>query len=397
MIWLVAAALADPLSYEDALAVALREGVDVRRAALTLAEADAIVRGRQRQWDPAVTASAAVTVSAGGLGAGATPGVAAGAQLLAESTLWEGGAGRARLSAARADRASAEAALEAGRQATVLAVAEALVAVEEARATVAVQRSLLDAELATARRVDAQVAAGARTRADALQQAAAVAAARAGLVEAERARLQADLDAALLLRLDATRDWTFSGPTAAPTVEGDVHTLRDRAWTARPDLAVARAEVDAAAAVAREAAAGRWPTLGANAGVSTDDAWAGLEVRVPVLDRGATREAKARAEVGEGAAALELAALSDAVAAQVRGAMTARDAARETLAAAEAQRDAATAALAVVQQRYDAGAALFVELAAARAASVEGERAVALARADGLRTGFALAWAVGEL
>ena len=409
MFLLVTLALADTLSWSQAVDRALTEGVDAQRAALAVQEAERVLRARLRQWDPSLTATADANSTLVGTGLVTSADV----RLVAAMPLWTGGDHRARVDLARADQTAATADRAATRQATVLAVADALVAVDEARASVEVERSVVEAELATEARVAAQVDAGARTRADALQQRAAVATAQARLVGAEQALVSTTLDAALLLRLDPATTWTFAGPADEPMVTGDAPTLVARAWSNRPELGVRMSEADAAAATLRSAQAGQRPLVNATAGVSAGVSssggpvgtqladsgypWVGLDVTVPILDRGTTRAAADVARLDIERASLELAAAREQVAIQVRSALAARDSARATLTATQVRQEAAAAALDVVQQRYDAGAALFVELAAARTSAAEADRAATAATADVTRASFALAWAVGGL
>jgi outer membrane protein len=403
MILFVALASAETLDYAAAVDRALAQGVDVRQAAITLAEADAALRVSHHAWDPDLGATASVTTSvdtAGQTGAGLS------ADLVTRIPVFAGGASSARLDRADADRTARAADLDATRQGTILAVADALLAVEEARALVVVQEGQLVSERAVAELVEAQVAGGTRTRADALQQRAAVATAESDLVLARRDFADATLDAVRLLRLDPVADWTFVGPAAPPALVSDLDGAVARALVARPEVRAGEATVVSATATTREQRAGLRPAVDVSAGLSTDvgedlsasgQAWAALDLNVPILDRGVTRSNVEVAQLGESSATLERDDLHDAVVVDVRRAWNAREAAGAVQVAARARRAAAAAALQVVQDRYEAGAALFVELAAARAAVVQAERAEATAEVDVVRAGFGLAWAVGEL
>lgn len=411
----IAALAAEPERYdfERAVARVLADGVDPVSTGLAVDAAAADARTRERAWDPSLTVSAGAS---GSLDALATAGDALGASadlaLSAAAPLWTGGENRARLEGARAGVDAALADHDAARQAAVLAVAERLLAVEEARATLAVREAALAAETATGARVQALVDAGARTRADLDQQRAAVAAAEAARIAAARALREAELDAIRLLRLDPRLPYAFVAPEApppvAPTAEAALATAAER----RPELRGRAARVAAAAADRDAARAGLRPSLDASAradatawplaeGDTLDRTDLGTSVRlgltVPVFDRGVTRGAVTGAEAQLADAALAEADAVEAVRVEVLRAWVRRESAEAALTAATARRGAADAALAVIEDRYAAGAALLVEVTAARAAAVEAATAEVLARVERVRAGFTLARATGTL
>lgn len=410
MILLVLPALAAPaeevVDFDRAVEIALERGVDPEAARLGLDAARADARTRARAWDPSLTAGAGAGASGSwSPGGGIAGGPSVDLSVQSRASLWTGGELRARQDAARAEVTRAEAELDAARQSTVLAVALALLAVEDARSTLGVREAALRAEEAALTRVSAQVDAGARTPADLEQQRAAVAAARAERIAADFALTEATLDAVLLLRLDPARPWVFVAPDSGPAPPPDLDAALATAAARRPELKSRAAEVEAALAARRAAEAGLRPVLEASATVSAPvdldgpgaTAGAGLDLTVPIADRGVTRGSVAGAEAVLAEARLREAAAGEGVRAEVIRAWAARRSAEAALDAAGARRQAAELALRVVEDRYEAGAALLVEVSAARAAAVDAARQEVAARVDRVRADYTLAWATGGL
>ena len=125
-------------------------------------------------------------------------------------------------------------------------------------------------------------------------------------------------------------------------------------------------------------------------------AWATVELDVPIFDRGLARNAVANAHTSERAARLDLAVRQEAAATDQAAARISVEAARAAVAAAARHRDAAVAASAVIEQRYEAGAASLSELSAAHAESAAAERDVLTASIAVRRAAFEWAWAIGE-
>lgn len=398
----LAAAAQEPVDFDRAVRIALESGVDPAAARLVLEAARADERARARAWDPSLTAGAGAYGSLGVDPDGGSPTAGADLSLSSSAPLWTGGELRARLDAARAGALAADADLAGARQDVVLAVATALLAVEDARGTLRVRDAALAAEEATLTRVTALVDAGARTRADLDQQRAAVGAARAERIAAELALTEADLDAALLLRLDPSRAWRFVAPPAGPPPPPSVEVALEAAWARRPEVRASAARREAAEASREATRAGLRPSLDASASVVGDldpgvTGRVGVDLVVPLLDRGVTRGAVAVADAAVAEAELREAEARERVRAEVLRAWARRRSAEAALDAATLRREAADSALAVVVDRYEAGAALLVEVSAARASAVEAARAEVAARVGRVRAEFELAWATGGL
>lgn len=178
-------------------------------------------------------------------------------QVVGEQPLWDGGARRARLTAADASLRAVRARFRvAGRDLDLevrarFAGAIALEAELAARRDgVAQLRSYLDL-------VRERIAAGQGAEADRLRTEVRLANEQAGVADAERRLRAATLDLNDLMGRDpaAALELAPLPPPAAPAAAGD------EPWQAAPDVAGAEAERDAAAAAVAEALAGRAPRL----------------------------------------------------------------------------------------------------------------------------------------
>ncbi len=397
-----------PIDLDAALTLALRDGVDAQEAAFARQAAESTLSRRRLASLPNLNVGASVGVGITGSGANPTTSLS-----VSSTTPIYGGGGLA------ADRAVALAALDGARAAEArtrqdlhLALALALLDLSDARARQTATASTLAAEEALASRIDKLVAAGSRTRADQLQQAATVAKARSASIAATRDAAQATLTLEAILRLDPARAWTFTPPNAGPAVSGDFSALLAQARDGRPELATARASLDAAEASIRGAASGGLPSVDLVVGASTrtsgtaeigvqlgDQAGASavLQASVPLFNRGQVRDDIAQARLDRDAAKLAFDAATEAAAYEVQGALLDRDAATAGADAADARWTAADAAARVVSDRYDAGAATFAELLSARAGLAEAERDRIAAHTTLERSRFTLARAIGAL
>lgn len=411
---------ADPIDLDAAVARALEVGVSATEARLAVDAATVTLNTRRHAAHPDLTLGVSSTVSLGrtfseALGENVTePAANAGARITSRVPLYAGGAFRAARVAAEASLDARLATVDQTRQDLTYTLATSLLDLGEARGAVRVTEASVAAEEALRTRIAAFVDAGARTRADLLQQDAALAAARADLVEARRLVGQAELALVGMLRLDPSRAWEFTPPESGPAFPSQVDAVVGRALGTRPDLVAYQHTIDASAADVRAARAGGLPsldlTMGAKSSWLSQDgsslsgqlrdqasAWATLDLSIPIFDRGLTRDNVAQARIAERSAQLDLAAARDSLIVDVRGALLDREAATTSLAAAESRAAASEAAVRVLQDRYDAGAASLSEVLVARAAAVAADRGLVTARTTAVRADYALGWVVGEL
>jgi outer membrane protein len=408
------------ITLDAAVARALDVGVDAESARLAVALARATRDLRTRAWQPDLSLNLSVEGNLGrtfseSLGTNVTdPAAQAGARVTSTLPIWSAGERLAQTRAAQADLDAATATLDQTRQDLVYALATGLLDAEQARAAVALAEARLRAEEALAARVDALIAAGARTRADGLSQAAAVAEARGVLVEARTLARTTDLAITELLRLESGLTWSFAVPATPPLeLAGPSDAVR-AALSARPALAAYVRSVDAVEAQVSAARAGGLPSVGLTVGAGTSwstsrpaafdaqladqaAAWATVDLNVPILDRGVTRAAVERARLSVRQAVLASESARESVEVATRGAWAEREAAIEAAAAATLRRDAGAAAEAIVRERYEAGAVTFSELLVARAALADADERAITARADVDRASWTLVWVVGGL
>ena len=410
-----ARAEADPhtIDLERAVAIAARSAVDVEAARIQVERAATLLRSSRQAFLPDLglavsgTASVARTFSEGLSQSVTSPGVGGTARVMSTIPVYEGGALRAGVQSARQALRSREATLERTRQDLQYVLAGGLLYVAEARGSVALAEAVLTAEQTLRARVAAYVDAGSRTRADLLQEDAAIAKAEQDLVSARSEVARAELALMQVLRLDPAEAWTFVPPNGVPD------STSTSAEAVRADVQASEAAVQAASADVRAAQATALPSAGVALGASTSwlstesasvssqlrdqaQTWATVEIDVPIFDRGLARNAVANAHTSERAARLDLAVRQEAAATDQAAARISVEAARAAVAAAARHRDAAVAASAVIEQRYEAGAASLSELSAAHAESAAAERDVLTASIAVRRAAFEWAWAIGE-
>jgi len=332
-------------------------------------------------------------------------------------TLFDGFANVADLRAAEATRDAGRADLERAKQTAVYTVAGNYVALQARQEELRVRREDLAARQAEEAQIRLFVDAGTRPVSDLYQQQASVAAARAAVVEAERAWELGKVDLISTLQLDPGGTYEFQAPplaTTTPATQYDLAALVAKALEQRVDLAALEKREDAAEQGMRAASAGRWPTVTVSAGYNTafssaseltfgdqlDQRRGGslsLGISVPVFDRGATATAERRAQVQVENARISLETQRNEVGLQVRRAYLDHQAAQAQLEAAEAQQKAAELALQTSTERYRVGAATLLEVTQARATQVQAASAVVSARYNLVLQRTLISYYVGDL
>lgn len=319
----------------------------------------------------------------------------------AQVSLWDAGARRSRIDAARAQQGATLAGLSAAEQQLLARVAAAYVEVLTRRQVLAAAESRRGAVAAELERVGRLLAVGKVAEVESLRGQAALAGA-----EAELARLASTLDLAEreLARLIGASPEETRATALEPLAGAFAATLPPRealletALAGNPEVAAARQEIAAAEAGRRLARSAYYPDLRVNAALqefgSSDGhaatEWnAGFTLAVPLWDGGVTgrRVARAEAQRAEAEARLELARLD--VASAVDRALAALDEARARAGALD-RAAARLAEVARVQQLLlDAGSgtqidylAAEAELAATRASLYEAQSATLLARVE---------------
>lgn len=319
-----------------------------------------------------------------------------GVSLSSGLTLFDGFANVSGLREARFEQVAGRLDTERARQTVVFQVITDYLALIEATEQERVRTGNLAAQEEQLGRVRALVEEGERPISDLYQQRATVSSAKLAVVEAHRTWELSRVDLMQTLHLDPLADVTFVIPDAAELDPGEpagaAAPLIEAADRERPDLAAERQRLAAVDERLTQARAGRWPTLSLSGSFSgrysdgePDGVWdqlgrrqsggVGLSLSLPLFDRFDTRNAIRRAETNRETATINLDALRQDVALQVRRAVLDRDAARESLAAARDGAAAAREALSYTNERYLAGAATLAEVTLSRAGLVSAESA----------------------
>jgi len=341
-----------PITFEDAIAIALKQNIAVRQAQNAAQLGDATVKQQKMQLLPDlrlnVNGSNNVgrnfSQSDGAIVNQQTQSLNTG--LSTSLTLFDGGKTTSSIRSAQANQQASAQDLTRARQTAVFTVATDYVALANQREQLRVQQENLAAQQAQQDLIQKFVDAGSRPVADLYQQQATVAAAKLSIAQTTRAVELAKVDVIQALQLDPAGTYDF----------GFTDQLDQR----------------------------RGGSIG-------------LGISIPLFDRGATGLAEQRAQLAADNERLALAATRQTIALEVRRAYLDLSSAREQLAAAEAQQAAAQQAVEVVEKRYQAGAATLVEVTQARASQVQAASAVISARYGLLLQRTALSYYTGDL
>ena len=395
------------ITFNDAIAIALRQNTALKQSENAAAMSAADVASRQSAFLPSLSI---VTSSAANVGRNFSPidgsisnqtSHSLSTGLSSSVVLFDGLRNVNELRAARLSESASSSDLTRARQTTVFTVASDFLTLVTTQAQLQVQRRNLAAQEAQESQLQKLVAAGARPISELYQQQATTASARSSVVTAEHSVELGKIALIQTLQLDPRATYDFAspampaGPRTAQSFQLD--SLLDRAFASRADLVAEQGRVDAATQGTKAAAASRLPTVSLSAGYntaynSTSDlalsdqlnqrrgGSVSIGVSIPIFDRGATTAATQQAKLQEDNARLALANQRQAIALEVRRAYLDHESTREQLAAAEAQQKAADLAVSTTQQRYQLGSSTLLELTLARAAQVQAASAVVSAR-----------------
>lgn len=388
------------IGFDQAIEIALAQNDTLRQARNTAALGELDVAQAQRGFLPDLRASSQASRNFGRADGDTTRTASVGVS--SGVTVFDGFSNTATLKGAKFASEASGQDLARARETVVFTVATDFLALVQQREQLRVQRENLTAQAALAAQIETYVKAGARTVADLYQQQASVASAQLAVVQAERAAELARIDVIRTLRLDPRGTYEFVTPqigqpaTAQPEA---LDALIGRAIDTRADIRAGEARLEAARQDIRVAKSTRWPSVSLTAGYGSsyssavDGGWRdqleeerggsiGLNLALPLYDRGATRIAARRAEIRADSAQIDLDSLEQEVGSQVRTAVLDLESAQAQLTAADAQLAAAQRALDVTDQRYKVGAATLVELTQSRATQVAAASAAVTARYD---------------
>lgn len=421
----VAGAQAPPpqrITFDDAVAIALRQNVSVKQAENAAQLSDATVRQQQKQFLPNLSLSVSGSNNVG-RNFSPTEGAVIDQQSQALSsglssslTLFDGGKNLSALRSARAGEEASEQDLARTRQSAVFTVTSNFVTLTNANEQLKVQEENLAALQSQQQQIEAFVKAGSRPIADLYQQQASVANAQLAVAQAQRAVELAKVDLIQTLQLDPIGSYDFVSPAASDAAMGRTYNLDSLvalAYANRADLSAQSARVEAAGQEVKAAAASKLPTVSLTGSYSTAYNSAtdlsianqldqrrgggiGIGISIPLFDRGNASAAEQKAEIAQSNAQLALSQQKQTIALDVRRAYLDFTSAKQQLTAATAQLAAAQKAVEATQARYKVGAATLVEVSQSQAQEVQAASAAATARNNlGLQE-KAIAFATGE-
>lgn len=333
-------------------------------------------------------------------------------------TVFNGLTNVANLKSAQLSEEAGERNVKRAEQTVAFTVASNFLALVQQQEQLRVQRENLAAQDAQEKQIKAFVDAGSRPISDLYQQQATVAAARAQLVNVERALELAKVDLIQTLNLDPRGTYAFAPPvldtTSKTNVAFNLDSLLTRALGQRSDLFAQQSLVSAASQNVKAAKGSRYPALSLSAGYNsaynsaTDIAFAdqlnqrrggslSLGVSIPLFDRGNTDLSTQRAQIAEDNARLDLKNRQQQIGLEVRRAYLDYQAATQQLDAAEAQLRAAALSLQTSLQRYNVGAATLLEVTQARATQLQAASALVTARYGLLFQKTLIGYYVGDL
>lgn len=394
-----------PITFEDAVQIALKQNITLAQAQNAVASDAASVRGAKLSFLPNLQLSTSGSQVYGRNFDETTGDVlnrnnqSLNAGISSSITLFNGLQNVATLHEAQKNQDAGELDLTRAKQTTVFTVASNYLAIITAQEQLKVQQQNLASLQAQEDEIKKMVSAGARAISDLYSQQASTAAARLAVVNAQHDLELGKVDLVQTLRLDPKVTYNFIAPAVNDTVatQYNLDSLTARAYAQRADLAAESARVDASAQGVKVANAGWWPTVSLSAGYNTAYTSAtglsvldqfnqqrggsiSIGVSIPIFDRGQTSVNEQKAKIQEDNARLALDAQKQEVALEVKRAYLNFQSAGEQLAAAQAQQTASDLAVTTSEQRYKAGAGTLVELTQARAAQVQAASAVVSAR-----------------
>jgi outer membrane protein len=410
------------ITFNDAIGIALKQNVTIRQAQNANELDETAVRVQQQQFLPDLrfnvntagnlgrnfsqTEGSIVDQTTGSLSTG-----------VSSSLALFNGQNVANLRAARLDEQASTHDLARTRQTVVFTVASNYLNLIAQQEQLRVQQQNLAALEAQEEQIKRFVDVGSRPISDLYQQQASVAAARASVVDTQRALELAKVDLIQTLQLDPAGTYEFLAPTvseASTNRQYDLDSLVARAYAQRADIDADEARVSAAEQGVNAAKASRWPTVSLSFGYNTAYSSAsdlsiadqlnqrrggsiGIGVSIPLFDRGSADAATHRAQLQADNARLALQQQRQQVALEVRRAYLDYQAAQQRLAAAQAQQRAADQAVAATGERYRVGAATLVELTQSQAAQVQAASALVNARYSLVFQQSLMSYYTGEL
>ena len=409
------------ITYDDAVAIALKQNVSIKQAENATQLSDATVSQQRNAFLPNLSLSVTgannvgrnFSQSEGAIINQQSQALSSG--LSSSLTVFDGGKNLSALRSARADQEASEQDLTRTRQSAVFTVASNFVSLTNANEQLKVQAENLTALQNQEAQIEAFVKAGTRPIADLYQQQASVASAQLAVAQAQRAVDLAKVDIIQTLQLEPSGSYDFVAPAATDVAMDKTYNLDSLvalAYTNRADLAAQSARVEAAGQDVKAAAASKLPMISLTGSYSTAYSSAtdlsianqldqrrgggiGIGISIPIFDRGSSSAAEQKAQIAQSNAQLVLSQQRQGIALDVRRAYLDFTSAKQQLTAATAQLAAAQKAVEATQARYKVGAATLVEVSQAQAQEVSAASALATAHNNLVLQEKAIDFAVG--
>jgi outer membrane protein len=411
------------ITFDDAIAIALKQNIAVRQAANAADLSDATVKQQKLQLLPDLRLSVSgadnvgrnFSQSDGAIVNQQTQSLSSG--LSTSLTLFDGGKTRSSINAAEATSNASDKDLTRAKQTAVFTVASDYVTLANQQEQLRVQQENLTAQQAQEKLIKQLVDGGTRPVSDLYQQQATAASAQLAVTQANTNVELAKVDLIQALQLDPAGTYDFVAPKLTATDTSRTYrldSLMATAYTSRADLGAQAARVDASQQSVKAAAASKLPSISVTGSYSSAYSSAadlgiadqlnqrrggsiGLGISIPIFDRGAASIAEQRAQIDADNEKLALDNEKQTIALEVRRAYLDQQSAKDQLTAAQAQLDAATQAVSMTQARYQAGAATLVEVTQTRAQYVQAASAAATAKNNLVLQQAAIEYYTGQL
>src|SRR5512146_1736735 len=314
-----------PITFEDAIGIALKQNVTVKQAANAAALGDATVSQQKMQLLPDLRLSVSGS-DAVGRNFSQTEGAVINQQTQALSsglssslTLFDGGKTLASIRSAQSNADAADQDFTRAKQTAVFNVASDYVALSNAQEQLGVQQENLAAQQAQLALIQKFVGAGSRPISAPYQQQAAVASAKLAVAQASGAVERAKVNLIDVLQLDAAGSYDFAAPSvqaSSTAANYNLDSLIARAYTHRADLDAQEARTTAAAQDVKAAKAAKLPTISVTGSYSSAFSSAsdlsltnqldqrrggsiGIGISIPLFDRGAASIAEQKAQLAQ--------------------------------------------------------------------------------------------------
>ena len=390
----------NPLTLEQAKAIALERNLDVVQAMNNVESAQSSVLAATGNYLPTLSASGGwshdrssarylngVEIPSGTSGVTESDYYRTGVDL--NYTIFDGFAREATHGRATSNAVAAEQRSDRTRQSVAFQVETQYLNVLRLEQLVTVSEENLKRDRRQLERITESNKVGALSLADVYRQQSQVAADELNLINAQNDFNKAKADLASLIGLDMTEEHTFADPAIQPTISKEeldgaltqydsFASVSGRALAARPDFIGARENLSAAESGVTIAKSGYWPSVAASAGyglannkfsrlTDNNDISVGINLRWNIFDGFATNERIQTAAAARRNAEVSVVQLQRDINVEVKKALLDLDAARKQYEVSQKGLVSATEDRKIAEERYNLGAGTLLDLLTANA------------------------------